>query len=365
MQADRQTYIRVGIFVTVALFIGMTLVFLIGNRTNVFQPKTDYEVVFQSVDGLRQGSSVRIAGVTVGTVTSVQFTEGGQVRAALRVVEDAAPLVREGSYASVSSKGMLGDKLVDISVGEGSPLPPGSVIPAEDAVGMGDFMQAAGRILSDVEATVSNLRNASEPLGEPEFAEGIRETSRNMAEMTRLATEGGGTVHRLLSDPELANSVGHLVDNLQSASGELAATSRSVRAVVREIESGDGTAHELIYGQDGTRMVRNFADAAGEVATMLGDIREGEGTMHDLIYEDAGNQLIANLTEASENIRVITQDVRQGKGTLGALIQDPSVYEDVKRLLGDLQRNEILRALVRYSIKRDETPRSVQAAPLE
>lgn len=365
MQADRQTFVRVGIFVTVALAIGITLVFLIGNRTNVFSPKAEYEVVFMGVDGLREGGPVRIAGVTVGNVTSVDFTDTGQVRVKLQVIRDSAHLVREGSYASVGTKGMLGDKLVDISVGEGEPLPPSSTIPAEEALGLDDFLHAAGRILADVEATVANLRRASEPLGEPEFAEGLRETSRNMAEVTRLAAEGNGTVHRLLADPELAEQVGGLIDNAQVASRELATTTRSVRKVAQEIESGDGTAHELIYGQEGTRMVRNFADAAGEVASMLGHVREGDGTMHDLIYEDAGNDLMANLTEASDNIKVITEDVREGKGTLGALVQDPSVYEDMKRLLGDLQRNEILRALVRYSIKRDETRDPVQATSME
>jgi phospholipid/cholesterol/gamma-HCH transport system substrate-binding protein len=47
-------------------------------------------------------------------------------------------------------------------------------------------------------------------------------------------------------------------------------------------------------------------------------------------------------------------DLRAGKGTLGALLVDPSIYEDVKSLLGNVQRNDALRALVRYSIKQDE-----------
>ena len=50
----------------------------------------------------------------------------------------------------------------------------------------------------------------------------------------------------------------------------------------------------------------------------------------------------------------ITDDVRAGRGTIGGLLVDPSIYEDVKRLVGDLERNDILRALVRYSIRRDE-----------
>ena len=46
--------------------------------------------------------------------------------------------------------------------------------------------------------------------------------------------------------------------------------------------------------------------------------------------------------------------MRAGKGTIGALMVDPSVYEDVKLLLGNVERNKALRALVRYSIEKDE-----------
>jgi hypothetical protein len=53
-------------------------------------------------------------------------------------------------------------------------------------------------------------------------------------------------------------------------------------------------------------------------------------------------------------LRAMLSDMRQGKGTLGALLVDPSVYEDLKMLLGNVQRNQTLRALVRYSIQRDD-----------
>jgi phospholipid/cholesterol/gamma-HCH transport system substrate-binding protein len=33
---------------------------------------------------------------------------------------------------------------------------------------------------------------------------------------------------------------------------------------------------------------------------------------------------------------------------------DPSIYEDIKSLVGNVERNQVLRALVRYSIKQDE-----------
>ncbi len=42
--------------------------------------------------------------------------------------------------------------------------------------------------------------------------------------------------------------------------------------------------------------------------------------------------------------------IRKGEGSLGALINDPTVYEDLRTVLGNVKRNFILRELVRYSI---------------
>jgi phospholipid/cholesterol/gamma-HCH transport system substrate-binding protein len=56
----------------------------------------------------------------------------------------------------------------------------------------------------------------------------------------------------------------------------------------------------------------------------------------------------------SDDLRAIVGDIRQGKGTLGALIVDPTLYEDVRSVVSNVERNEVLRALVRYSIKADE-----------
>jgi hypothetical protein len=68
------------------------------------------------------------------------------------------------------------------------------------------------------------------------------------------------------------------------------------------------------------------------------------------------------------SLRDILANIQAGRGTVGALLTDPSLYEDMKTLVGNVQRNEILRALVRYSIRADEgsrqpTPQATPAAP--
>jgi phospholipid/cholesterol/gamma-HCH transport system substrate-binding protein len=56
----------------------------------------------------------------------------------------------------------------------------------------------------------------------------------------------------------------------------------------------------------------------------------------------------------TDDLRTIVANVKAGKGTVGALLVDPSVYEDIKAVIGNVERNQVLRAIVRYSIKQDE-----------
>ncbi len=135
-----------------------------------------------------------------------------------------------------------------------------------------------------------------------------------------------------------------------------------MRHIAEEVERGDGTAHELIYGDQGTQLVTNLADATGEIASALNAIREGDGLVHELIYEESGGELMANLSAMSGDLRAVTADIRAGRGTLGGFLMDPSIYEDVKRLVGNLERNDILRALVRYSIRQDEPQEAAEVS---
>ena len=100
--------------------------------------------------------------------------------------------------------------------------------------------------------------------------------------------------------------------------------------------------------------------AAEEVSATLRGVREGNGIARSVIYgDDQSQQVMKNLNEMSVDLRQIVADMRAGKGTIGAMLVDPSIYEDIKMVLGNVERNKTLRALVRYSITRDEKSRGV------
>ena len=108
-------------------------------------------------------------------------------------------------------------------------------------------------------------------------------------------------------------------------------------------------------GRARTEAVAQVGRAAGELATTLAQVRSGNGIAHSVLFgDDATQQLVGDLNTITRDVRDLVDGLRAGKGTLGALMVDPSVYEDVKMLLGNVERNKALRALVRYSIQKDE-----------
>ena len=364
---DKTTNTRVGFFVLGALVIGGAFIFALGSQSSLFSAQTTYRAVFEDVGGIRSGNAVQIAGVSVGSVDEVRFLADGQVEVLFNVNDDAAGHIRgpgtegqgdeddkEGSIVSLGSKGMLGDRLIDIVPGHPD-LPawdPETPLPVDSAPDLMGMVEDMGQKVDNV---IDNVGELTETLGSEQLNRDLETTVGNLALFTGMLANPDGAFQRLLTNPETADRMDATLENVQATSSELRRTARAFRGIAEEVQRGDGSAHALIYGDEGRIAMANIGEASGEVAQILRDVRTGDGAVHDIIYEGDGEELMNNLTEASEDLAAITEGIREGRGTIGGLLVDPSIYEDVKRLVGDLERNDILRSLVRYSIRRDES----------
>jgi len=371
MKTTASTRLRVGIFVLVALVIGASIAFAIGAQENVFKPKTTYFAIFHDVGGLQRGNTVRVAGVNVGSVTDVVIGGSGRIEVYFRVIDDAAHLIRgqpgaeipgtepKPSFAAIGSKGLLGDRIIEVTVGsnEYPEWDPDEAIPVAPGSGI---MALAERTLTEAEGTARNLRLASDPFADQEFSNDLKETARNLAKASGMVASGKGTIGRLMNDVELGRDVKGAVKELRVAGKQVAALSKNLNQITKDIQTNEGTAHALFYGTEGTEAIQNIRDTFGQLNTILSEVREGHGAVNQLIYGELSESFMSNLQSASDDIAFLTKETREGKGTIGALLVDPSIYEDIERLVGDLQRNDILRALVRYSIRRDEPRKPVE-----
>jgi phospholipid/cholesterol/gamma-HCH transport system substrate-binding protein len=356
---------KVGAFVLAGLFAIGGVVFLIGEERQLFAKKLEYETSFMDVQGLTAGSTVRMGGVDIGRITKVGYAEdrGDQkIHVNLNVLAEQGGRIKQDSVASIEGKGLLGDKMLTISIGtpEKGVLPPGSHITARESEDLAIAMSKFGALPGKLEKVIDNLEKGTAALSDDELQKSIKGATESLNGVLGALDRREGYLGKILSDPAESERLSELTANLVKVTGELNQTATGVNQVLARVQQGPGLAHEVLYGTDSEKAIAQFGGAADELRLTLKGIREGNGLARSVIYGDEGSQeLIENLNAMSGDLRGIIADVKAGKGTLGALLVDPSVYEDLKLVLGNVERNKALRALVRYSIRRDETAPTV------
>ncbi len=349
--------IKVGVFVLAGIVLAGIATFLIGDTEQMWNRKVEFRAAFADVAGLKPGSPVRMGGVDVGRVDAVahaQDVNDRRIYVTLQIVRSDAPRVRVDTKAQILGKGLLGDKMVDLSTdGKGAPLAPGGMLPTLEPL---DFTSTLGVLASKADHAMTNVDQTTDMLNDPKLHDDLKSSVEDLRLILDGIARKDSAAHRLLMDPSEGAKIDRVLSNLEASSERLNATLDSVRDVTDHVKTGPGLAHALLY--DG-EISQNAAGTMAEVHKDLEAIRTGNGLAHSLIYGDDNTQhVMGNVNAMSDDMRVMVHDVRQGKGTLGALLVDPSVYEDIRSLVGNVERNEVLRALVRYSIKADEGKRS-------
>lgn len=124
-----------------------------------------------------------------------------------------------------------------------------------------------------------------------------------------------------------------------------------------ELQTGTGTDLSGLLTSSET-LITNLNSAVRTLDTILKNLER----------KDRSNRIFEGFAQTSENLSVVTDKLKTtadtlnsvlkkvdgGKGTLGALVNDPELYDDVKKLLGGVSRNRVLRNVIRQSVKDSE-----------
>jgi phospholipid/cholesterol/gamma-HCH transport system substrate-binding protein len=378
--------LRVGMFVLVALTAGIGLVYALGARARLFEPRYTVHAHFTEVGGLNEGATVRLAGVQVGRVKAVNLPSepGGKVRVDLSIARQFSNRVRKNSMARIETQGLLGDRIIELTVGtaDAPATHDGDVIVAVDPTDITKIVSQGAETVKNVAALAESLRGTAETLQQSRLIEdasaalaSTRKVTDRLARMVDDVEKGRGWAHALIYEEPVA---------LRRMNEVIATTQR----LLDRVERGEGAAGVLTSEQS-TAAARRFVAAmekfsrvaeqpgtqdAGLVPALLFDpkyknvledlkvvahnLREvsdrlvgGKGTLGGLIKDepaDAGiRQASRDLQAAMANLREITSKVNEGEGTLGALIADPTVYERLVAILDGAQRSFLLRGLLK------------------
>ncbi len=296
------TELRVGLFVFVALLLGMITLFQLGSGYKLFRKEYNLHTSFKDISGLRTGATVQLAGLDVGIVESINFPKDlgvKQITVVLRINKNFQDRIRADSVATINTQGLLGDKYVYVSVGSKAKpiLKDKQRLPSQETTSIFSLADKASGIMDNIGEASESLNNMFKSIG------------------------------------------GEGENNLRDAI-------QSLRNTLKQVEKGKGLVHALIYDPRGEKVV-------GDLAASMKSIKDiTAGLSNDTKKKTAG--IIKNLKIASADLKNILGSIERGEGTIGLLVKDPSLYNDLRALFGRANRNALIKSVVRTTLKKNE-----------
>ena len=123
--------LKTGIVIIIAFILLAVGILEVGGRTTFLTKHYTLFVRLANSFGLKVGSNVRLAGIEVGNVEDILLPANPndkQIIIKLKIQKKYMDRIRQDSFVTIRTMGLLGDKYLDISVGspQYAVLPPDS-----------------------------------------------------------------------------------------------------------------------------------------------------------------------------------------------------------------------------------------------
>jgi phospholipid/cholesterol/gamma-HCH transport system substrate-binding protein len=287
---------KLGFFVAITVCAAVLIIETLGSA-DLFSRGKHVSALFDTVQDLKVGDRVKMAGVEIGRVEKIEITDE-KVSVTMKLKLDAN--VKTDSKAIIKFTGLMGQNFVNISFGA-----PDSPKAEEGAV----------------------LETAEQP-----------DLSAIMAKLD-AAAGGIQNLTKSFTGDKIDNLLGPLTDFIKQNSAPITATISNIKNVTSQISSGQGSVGKMIYDDTlyntALSTVSNLQDTAISVHTAVNNISSGQGTIGKLLTDDT---LYRSTAGAMTNLESILIKVNQGQGTVGKLVNDQDFYKNAKLSLQKLDK---------------------------
>jgi phospholipid/cholesterol/gamma-HCH transport system substrate-binding protein len=387
---ERRQKLKVGVFVLIGLVAFLGMIYSLGARARLFEPRYTIHTEFNEVGGLVEGATVRLAGVQIGRVTGVRLPAepGGKVRVDLTIGRQFANRVRKDSVARIETQGLLGDKIIELSVGTvaAEAVKAGDTIASQESQDIGRVMAQSGQVIKSVSALAESLRETAQKLNQSGLIDEAVATVTSARKVTdqvgRVIAEverGKGWAHVLVyEEPAALRRLNEVIASTQSvlervqrgegAAGVLvspestASAKRFVAAldrlsrVVEQPSPEDGVLPALLFDPQYRALLDDVRVVAHNMRDISDRLAGGRGPLGSLLKDGPGDSGLGQASQDFQatmaNLKAISEKINTGEGTVGALIADPTVYERLVTILDGAQRSFLLRGMLR-SLSKD------------
>ena len=164
--------------------------------------------------------------------------------------------------------------------------------------------------VEDILTSTANITKVDLMLG-TEGDAAKTELGKSMANLEGLfqgINDGRGLLNALVHDEGMANSIRRTAANLDRSTAGMA-------RIMDEVETGDGLAHEMVYGgEDGLAVeMRALASSLGQLTE---DIQNKDSMINALIYDADKVAILDDLQETVNSLKRTSAALENGQGSL-------------------------------------------------
>jgi phospholipid/cholesterol/gamma-HCH transport system substrate-binding protein len=292
--------LKVGMVILASLAVMAVAIYKLGKAANLFAKRYELLAYLPNANGLRAGGTVFVAGQLAGTIKSIEFLPVDNdttrnLRLRMHVDEGLREYVRGDSKVKVRTLGLLGDKVLDISIG--SPkyavLQPGdtiSVAPSLDYEAV--LAQAAGAVTDMVDLT------------------------RDLKKITGGIAAGEGTVGQLMTNRRLYD--------------EFVGTMNRANTMLARFQNPNGTLSKLL---DDPALYNRFLSVVESADSLVVSMNDKNGTIGKLLRNDTLYTHFVNMAATGDSLMKM---LTNGNGIAAKLLNDPTLYDRLNKLTTDL-----------------------------
>lgn len=286
MRGENKRTVIVGIFVFLGIAILVAGVLTLGGQQKKFVKAIHLKAVFDDIGGLQTGNNIWFSGVKIGTVRKINFYGESQVEVEMNVEKSVADFIRKDSKATISSDGLIGNKIIVIYGGS-------TEVPAVED---GDRLEAVMPLDTDKMMETLQVNN-----------ENLVDITADLKVLTGKIANGEGIVGAVMTDSALAVNFKSILINLDRASANSNRIINDLNAFTSKLNQKGFLFNDLVTD-----------------TTIVKDL---QASMESL------KQTAENSQQLTKELQAITDKLNSSENAMGMLLNDPEFAEYLKNTM--------------------------------
>jgi len=295
MEKSTTQKIRLGLFVIIGLLVFILAVYFIGDKQKMFGKTNHLEAIFNNVNGLQLGNSVRYSGIGVGTVRGIEMINDTTIRVDMIIDKAIFSYIKKDAVATISSDGLVGNMIINILPGKGN----------NPSVQPGDQIHSYNRIRTDDMLNTLSITNKN-----------AAKLTANLLKITNEIIEGKGTIGSLINDTIISGDLKETMRYLKLTTKGASETVTKIDKLVTSLDNKSnvvGVIKDSVVANKIKSMVSNLDQSTAEINTVIANlnttvlsIKDGKGSINYLANDPKLVQKIdstmTNINEASAKL---------------------------------------------------------------